>query len=217
MPWLASSRVPPEGHRPLRAAADAELVARVMSGDRDAEEAMYRSHVQYVAGIVLRLMAHPAEAEDIVQDTFVIALSQISSLRDPAALRAWLARIAVSQVRRRFRRRRLLRLLGFEPDPDAPGIDAIATRDAGPMERSQLYAIGRVLDTLPTGQRIAWCLRFVEGATLEEVAQACDCSLATAKRRIAAAHERVRIAVDFGDVAVPLAHTSVPASPEAKA
>jgi RNA polymerase sigma-70 factor (ECF subfamily) len=40
---------------------------------------------------------------------------------------------------------------------------------------------------VPTQPRIAWILRFVEDYRLDEVADACGCSLATAKRRIAAA------------------------------
>jgi RNA polymerase sigma-70 factor (ECF subfamily) len=200
-----------------RIVEDAELVARVASGDRAAEEVIYRRHVQYVAGMVLRLLANPAEAEDVVQDTFAIALARVSSLRDPGALRPWLAQIAVRQVQRRVRRRRLLRMLGFDEGSDDGSFETIAASDASPEVRSELRELGRVLDGLPTAQRIAWCLRYVEGATLEEVAQACDCSLATAKRRIVAAHERVRTAVDVTDTAIPLHHRPLPASPEVKA
>lgn len=49
-----------------------------------------------------------------------------------------------------------------------------------------------MLESLPLEERLAWSLRHVEGHALEEVAAACDCSLATAKRRIAAAEANVR-------------------------
>ncbi len=103
---------------------DAELVARARDGDRTAEEAIYRRHVRYVAGIVLRLLGDRAEAEDCVQETFAIALSRLGTLRDGDALRAWLAQIAVSLVRRRFRRRRLMRLFGIVHDADASMLEA---------------------------------------------------------------------------------------------
>jgi RNA polymerase sigma-70 factor (ECF subfamily) len=45
---------------------------------------------------------------------------------------------------------------------------------------------------LPAHQRIAWMLQHVEGEPLESVAAACNCSLATVKRWIAAADQRVR-------------------------
>jgi RNA polymerase sigma-70 factor (ECF subfamily) len=52
-----------------------------------------------------------------------------------------------------------------------------------------------VLAKLPTEQQIAWTLRHIQGEELEQVARACDCSLATVKRRIDAAEARIRLHV----------------------
>jgi RNA polymerase sigma-70 factor (ECF subfamily) len=62
--------------------------------------------------------------------------------------------------------------------------------------RAELALLDRMLARLPTKERMAWMLRYVEGCELPEVARMCGCSLATAKRRIAAAHERVAAHVD---------------------
>ena len=175
---------------------DDALVERACRGDRAAEEAIYRRHVRYIAGMVTRLLGgHRQEYEDVVQDTFALALDQLATLRDRGALRAWLAQIAVSQVRRRCRRHRLLRLFGLDGAREEAALDTIASNDASPETRAALAALSRVLSTLPADQRIAWCLRFVEGEKLEDVAHVCGCSLATAKRRIAAADDHVRACV----------------------
>jgi len=188
---------------------DLALVERACSGDRDAEAAIYRRHVPYIAGLATRLLASATEAEDVVQDTFIIAFADLARKGTITALRPWLARIAVSQVHRRFRRRKLLRLLGIDRAEPAQ-LDAIASPETSPEVRAQLAALGRVLESLPPAQRIAWSLRCIEGATLDEVAAACGCSLATAKRRIAAAWERVRANVEIAEaaVAVPLGRES---------
>ena len=55
-------------------------------------------------------------------------------------------------------------------------------------ERVMVADLYRMLDTLSTEERLAWTLRHLEGEQLERVAELCGCSLATAKRRIAAAH-----------------------------
>jgi RNA polymerase sigma-70 factor (ECF subfamily) len=190
------------------APGDADLVARATAGDRGAEEAIYRRHAAYLSGMVMRMLANPSDAEDAIQDTFLLALEQLPHLRDPAALRPWLAQIAVSQVRRRLRKRRLLRMLGLDRSEEA-ALASIAAPDADPDVRADLAAISRVLATLPVEQRIAWSLRYVEGETLENVARACQCSLATIKRRLTTAHERVRAVVDFDEGAIPIR----PASP----
>jgi RNA polymerase sigma-70 factor (ECF subfamily) len=53
-----------------------------------------------------------------------------------------------------------------------------------------------VMERLPVNDRIAWVLRHLEGEPLDRVAEICGCSLATAKRRIAAAHQRIREGLD---------------------
>ena len=105
-----------------------------------------------------------------------------------AAFRGWLVQIAVRKVHRRFRRRRLLRTLGFDTTSPDAGIAAQASSEISPEQRAELVLLDRVLAGLPAAERVAWSLRCVEGMRLEEVALACSCSLATVKRRIAAAH-----------------------------
>ena len=61
-----------------------------------------------------------------------------------------------------------------------------------PERRALLSRVYQVLDRIPVEQRLAWSLRYVEGEKLERVAEQCGCSLATAKRRIAAAHARIQ-------------------------
>jgi RNA polymerase sigma-70 factor (ECF subfamily) len=166
---------------------DAELVQRALDGDAWAEEFLYRRHVRAIWGTVLRLMRGSPDAEDVVQDTFATAFRELPRLRDPRALRGWLLRIAVRHVHRRLRRRRLRRLLGLErDDADEVSLESFAVEGLGAEARAELAMIDRVLARLPSDQRIAWLLRHVEGESLEDVARACNCSLATVKRRIAA-------------------------------
>jgi RNA polymerase sigma-70 factor (ECF subfamily) len=174
---------------------DADLVRRAQQGDRWAEEAIYRRHVNHVAGLVVRLLRSRTDVEDIVQDTFAVALDQIGALRDGRALRAWLSQIAVSQLRRRLRRRRLLRILGLDATVDDATLGALAADSVSAETQAELVRVDRVLGALPVEQRLAWMLRYVEGETLEDVAKACACSLATAKRRVAAAETRIRLHV----------------------
>jgi len=188
------SRVVPLHDVPV---SDAELVTRTRSGDRWAEEQLFRRHFGAVTGTVARLLGDAHEAEDVVQDTFQSAMTDLAGLREPAAFRSWLLSIAVRKVHRRFRRRRLLRTLGlWSGDPEA-GLAQQASAEASPEMRAELVLLDRALGQLSAADRIAWTLRCVEGLRLEEVAAACGCSLATAKRRVSAAHELVSAHVSF--------------------
>jgi RNA polymerase sigma-70 factor (ECF subfamily) len=191
--------VPGGGERAGIPEADATLVERIRSGHRGAEEDLYRKHAPRVLALTTRLLGGRADAEDATQDTFVLALENIDRLRDPAALVPWLLQIAVSQARRRFRRRRLLAALGMYAGADDATLDSLASPSASPEVRADLASLDRVLAALPADQRIAWMLRHVEGEELETVARMCGCSLATVKRRIASADTQVRAEVRLGD------------------
>ena len=168
------------------ALGDGELVARALDGDRWSRDMLYRRHAHYLLAISARLLSSRGEAEEVVQDTFVVGFEQLGTLREPGALRGWLAQIAVSLVRRRLRRGRLLRFLGLDQPADAT-LEALASPTIRPDDRTELALIDQVLRRMRADLRIAWMLRRVEGLALPDVASACTCSLATAKRRIAAA------------------------------
>jgi RNA polymerase sigma-70 factor (ECF subfamily) len=178
---------------------DAELTERLAAGDRWAQEAFYRKYVALVWGVSLRLMGNRADAEDVVQDTFAEALRDAKQMRDRGVVRGWLMSVTVHQAHRRFRRRRLLRKLGLDRNEDAASLDTLASGETDPELRMELRKLGELLAGLPARRRIAWTLRFVEGCSLEEVAEYCACSLATAKRDIGAAQAviQVHVAVDL--------------------
>jgi RNA polymerase sigma-70 factor (ECF subfamily) len=153
----------------------------------------FRAHAAFVAGVALRVLGRPSEVDDLVQDVFLCAMHRLGDLRDPAALRSWLAVITARLARRRLRGRRLKLWLGIDDDHDYA---EIADTAASPLDRALLGELYRALDRLPVRQRLAWTLRHVEGVELAAIARACGCSLATVKRSIAAAEAALRKEID---------------------
>src|SRR5678809_774122 len=141
------------------AASDAQLVARAIEGDRWGREMLYRRHATYLLAIAARLLGNRGEGEEVVQDTFVTAFEQLRTLREPAALRGWLAQIAVSLVRRRLRRGRLMRVLGLDRGADDATLCALIRIRSRRGQRAQRRVVG-------ANVRIAWMLRQVEGLEL---------------------------------------------------
>ena len=172
--------------------SDGELVARLLRDDQWAKEALYRRYFPAVWGLACRLVGSSVDAEDVVQDAFAVALQDIRALKAPDRFKAWLLQITVHQAHRRFRRRRLLRTLGMRWGVEDCTLESQALPDSTQEVRLQLAEIDRVLGRLPAADRTAWMLRYVEVYSLPAVADACQCSLATAKRRIARAHGQVQ-------------------------
>jgi RNA polymerase sigma-70 factor, ECF subfamily len=158
-------------------------------------EEVYRRYGRYVAAVIFRLEGRQAEVEDLVQDVFVEATRGIARLQEPEAIKGWLATIAVRVVRRHLRRRRLRAFLGRDAGADYSNL---VDPSASPVDLMMLNAVYRVLDDIPTDERIAFSMHVIEGETVEGVARLCGCSYATAKRRIARAQRVIEERLGHG-------------------
>jgi RNA polymerase sigma-70 factor (ECF subfamily) len=174
----------PSSASSVRTTRPPEAVAGAGLGRTLDIEALFRAHSRMVAAIGFRILGRSSEVEDLVQDVFLDACRDQDSIRNPEAIRGWLAVCTIRRARRRLRTRRLKRVLGLDQALD---YDQVADPGASPARRALLARLYEVLDRVPIEQRLAWSLRHVEGEDLESVARLCGCSLATAKRRIAAA------------------------------
>jgi len=159
------------------------------AGPGSALEQAFRAHAPQVATMALRILGRHEEADDLVQDVFIKAGRWLSKLNDPSAVRAWLLKVTVRLAWRRLRMRRFRVALGMEGSYDYA---EVAHRGRlSPEDGAFLAEVYRILDRMPARERLAWSLRHVDGERLEDVALRCACSLATAKRWIATAQERL--------------------------
>ena len=159
------------------------LPEMIVGGPVEFDE-LFARYARYVARLAARLLGSgDTEVDDVVQEVFWLASRRLANIADMIQARGWLATVTTRTVARRLRRRRFRRLFhaggAYVPDVPAPGATA--------EQRALLGRLYEVLETLPTDQRLAWSLRYVEGEPLDMVAAASGCSLATAKRRVSAA------------------------------
>lgn len=155
-------------------------------------DGLFKEHSSYVARVAFRLLGREDEVDDIVQDVFVSLFKHLQQIRQPGALRAWLATTTVRMVRRRLRVRRIgfLLRIGERVDPVELKAGGVSGED-----RAALWNVHRALTRVGANARIAWVFRYLEQESIEDVARLCGCSLSTAKRRIADAHHVVKRAL----------------------
>jgi RNA polymerase sigma-70 factor (ECF subfamily) len=147
-------------------------------------EVVYAKHARYIAGVVHRLLGRDGEVDDIVQETFIAAMESLDRIEEPLAVRAWLVTVAVRKTRRVLARRRRRALFAFWTRDLAP-------RASDPRDRQPVDELHDALQRIPEELRIPWILHRIEQLSLPETAAACESSLATIKRRIADAEERL--------------------------
>lgn len=162
----------------------------VRAGERPGPlDEVYRRYGPYVAAVILRLTGRDADVEDLVQDVFVEAARAIESLREPEAIKGWLATIAVRTTRRTLRLRKMRGFLGLDAGADYTRvIDGAVAPHTSSEDRLLLASVYQILDKLAVDDRVAFVLHHIEGEKLDAVARLCGCSCATAKRRIARVH-----------------------------
>lgn len=153
---------------------------------------LYSLYSRYVAAIGLRLMGRDADVDDLVQDVFLDAVRGLGTLRDPEAIRGWLATLTVRTARRRIRYNRVRRIFSSGESED---YSALVDLSATPEQRLLISRCYQALNKVPTNQRLAWVLRHVEGEPLAVVAERCECSLASAKRYIEKANRHLQEAL----------------------
>jgi RNA polymerase sigma-70 factor (ECF subfamily) len=165
--------------------SDAALVTAARAGEAWATEALFRRHAPLVNGLAYRLLGRDTEVDDVVQESFVQALSALDALKEPQAFASWMASIVVRTTSKMLRRRKLLTRLGLRRSGEPIDIELLVGKSVPPDAATELRAIYRVVEAMPVKVRVPFLLRRVEGMPLEEIAAHVGCSLATAKRRIA--------------------------------
>lgn len=174
--------------------SDEEVVARVLAGDSSQFEILMRRYNQRLFRVARGILADDAEAEDVMQETYVRAFRELARFRGEARFSTWLTRIACHEALARARkRRRLVSISGGEP-PDPPAETAGPERE---LENRELHTVLReAVEVLPDPLRSVFCLREIEGLSTEETADALGLTVENVRVRLHRAKRSLREMLD---------------------
>ena len=159
--------------------SDAELLKAIAAGNRAAFAAFYGRHSPQVFGLLVRMLATRADAEDVLQETFLQVWRQAERFDpDRASPVGWLVMIARSRATDRLRRKSV-------PSTSEPVEPAVLDSTGTEAERQETAdRVRRALAGLAREQSSAIELAFFGGLTYEEVAHRQGIPVGTAKTRI---------------------------------
>lgn len=170
----------------------AALVAAARRGDVGAFEQLVHRHQREVFRLAHRLLGDRGEAEDAVQEIFLLIWRRLPTLADPLAFPIWSRRLAtrccLDLLRARSRRRSDVGLPAEELDGRG---EVCASRSPGPEDLVQttggIRSLGRLVAALPAEQRACWVLRELHDLTYPEIAEAVGAPVTTVRGRLARA------------------------------
>jgi RNA polymerase sigma factor (sigma-70 family) len=165
---------------------DAELVAAVLAGDREAFSPLLARWQASILQLCRRLLGPGPQAEDVAQEAAVHAFLGLPRLADPARFGAWLHAIAANRARMALRRRRLLTLEG--PPPNATvGLRAdepVPTPEDALVVREVHEAILAALRELPPATREAVIGFHLQGYSYQQLAELLGTQVSTVRGRL---------------------------------
>jgi len=183
-PASYSRAVIPTAPDDVRVPTDADLLAAHRAGDPQAFDLLARHSYGLLWGVAMRMLDHPDDAADAVQEALIAALRRAHTYRGEASVRTWLCRITVNTCIDRLRRERLRPTEAWNDRDQASGVDhagRVVTR----------MAVDEALAQLTVEQRVAVVLVDVQGWSVAEVAQLVGVPQGTVKSRCARARTRL--------------------------
>lgn len=172
-------------------AAEMAIVERCRRGDLSAFDEIYRAHSGKLFSLVLRMVGHPSDAEDLLQEVFLTAHRKLDGFRGDSALGTWLYRLAMNQCLDHLRSRAAKTGLVTDALDDEPALEDAGSRGIAEQAVAKVD-LERALAQLPEGCRAAFLLYDVEGLDHREVADALGIAEGTSKSQVHKARLRLR-------------------------
>jgi RNA polymerase sigma-70 factor, ECF subfamily len=173
--------------------ADLELVARCRAGDAAAFEELYRRHAARLYNLAHRMLGNAADAEDLLQETFLLAHRKLDGFKGESALSTWLYRLATNLCLDLLRSRAGKARQLTDPLDERHGAEPAGAHD----RRGELIVdrlnLERAILELPDGCRAAFVLHDVEGFDHREVGRILGISDGTSKSQVHKARSRLRL------------------------
>ena len=175
------------------------LVRAAKTGDDKAFGELVRRYDRNVFRIAQHITQNREDAEDVVQDAFLKAYTNLQQFQEQSKFYTWLVRIAVNEALMKLRRRRPERMVSLDEDiktEDDSVPREVADWSPNPEQnynQAELREIlSRTIQGLPPGFRTVFILRDVEGLSTEETAEALELSIPAVKSRLLRARLQLR-------------------------
>lgn len=168
-------------------ADDRTLAGRAADGDVRAFEVLVRRYGPLMRAYATRVLGSNDETDDVVQEAFIIAWQQLSTLSDLSVVKSWLMRIVSRKSIDRIRARKLHVDID-DHEQEAPNA---ATPPNVAEARSREQALGRALAAMPEQQRQCWILKEIAEYSYDDIARELDLPTSTVRGLLARARKNL--------------------------
>ena len=170
----------------------AQLLKLCTSGNHLAQLEIYNRYYKAMFNVAFRIINDRYEAEDIMQDAFLLAFTKIDTLKDHATFGAWLKRIVVNNSIYAFRKTSKYSNTPFEDVAYEMGYIEEGIPEDYEFTNLKAQQVLETLKTLKENYRITLSLHLIDGYDYEEIASILNMSPANCRTTISRAKESLR-------------------------
>lgn len=168
--------------------SEEELVGRAVKGDMEAFHRLVDAHAAYLFGLARVMLNRKADAEDVVQETFLAAMKGLRGFQGRSSLRTWLVTILTRQAAL-WRRKNAWRR---ETDIDVVAPEATGATMSGQRASDLRIDLTQVLAKLSPEHREVLMLREYQGMSYEEISAALGVPKGTVESRLFRARQELK-------------------------
>jgi len=168
-----------------------QMIAQILAGQTHLFHELVRPYERSVYAMAMSFLRNEADAEDAAQEAFLKAYRNLAAFRGESKFGTWLISITLNEARSRIRARNTAPMISIDEDPDEPGhISPAMLRDwreipSEALERQEVrLLLQEAIAALPDNYRTVFLLRDVDELSTNEVAQALNITVASAKVRL---------------------------------
>lgn len=177
---------------------DAELVARVQRGDKQAFDLLVLKYQRKIMRLLSRMIRDPGEIEDVAQEAFIKAYRALPQFRGESAFYTWLYRIAINTARNWLaQNNRRPSTPSAQENEDGETFDATDNLTDSSNPESEMASrqiadtVNKAINDLPEDLRNAIVMREIDGMSYEDIAESMSCPIGTVRSRIFRAREAI--------------------------
>lgn len=171
---------------------EADLARRAIAGDQSALHALVDRHAPHLLKVAYSLTGHAADAEDLVQETFLAGMQALRRFEGRSSVRTWLVAILARQAAAWRRRQRVRHAVEWSPETESAAVGG-APRAGPELSRTDARLdLAAALQTLTPDHREVLVLREYGGLSYEEIAGTLGLPRGTVESRLHRARLELR-------------------------
>ena len=178
-----------------------QLITNCQKKNTKAQEELYKRYSRLLFSICLKYSPNYADAEDTLQDAFLIIFDKIKQYKAKGSFEGWLKRVTINTALQRYRKPGMLEIVSNENIRDAD-----VTVDVDETEISLDFLLG-IIQELPDRYRLVFNLYVMDGYSHKEIAHMLEISDGTSKSNLARARQILKDKIELNNQEQKLMHS----------